>query len=126
MDYTRGNDIVSALKYFYQNKYGISTEVLSECRSIPEVICAAEKLQITPNDADKLNGSGVALLNAMGDHYSAKKQSRENFNRNANRQNDKKAKRERSEESREFPVREYSGLIDETNKEESLKEDAHA
>ena len=73
MNYTRGNDIVSALKYFYQNKYGIDTVVLSECRSIPEVICVAEKLQIPQNEGVILGNDSVEIINALGKFYEDKK-----------------------------------------------------
>ena len=95
MEYTRGNDIVSALKYFYQNKYGISTETLAECRSIPEVICTAEKLQLPQNEKVELGSGSIEMINSMGSFYNSKKNAKP---APPVRQN-KKAKRERFEEA---------------------------
>ncbi len=95
MDYTRGNDILSALKFFYQNKYGISTNVLAECRSIPEVICVAEKLQLPQNEKIELGSGSIEMLNSMGSFYNSKKNVR---SASVVKQN-KKVKRERFEEA---------------------------
>ena len=94
MDYTRGNDILSALKFFYQNKYGISTNVLAECRSIPEVICVAEKLQLPQNEIIELGSGSIEMLNSMGSFYNSKKNVKP-----APAKQSKKAKRERFEEA---------------------------
>jgi hypothetical protein len=74
MDYTRGNDLLSALKFFYQNKYGISTEILSECRSIPEVICTAEKLQLPKDEAIGPGNGVVDIINSLAVFYKSKKE----------------------------------------------------
>ena len=102
MKYTRGNDILSALKYFYQNKYNVPTEVLAECRSIPEVICVAEKLQVPQNEQNKLGGMGIELLNNLGAFYSEKKEVREVPVKPA--KIDKKPKRERNTEPKKEEV----------------------
>lgn len=115
MNYNRGNDIVSALKFFYQNKYGVPTEVLAECRSIPEVICASEKLQLPQSDSAAMAGSGVDVINALGSYYGEKKVSRDDSPKFSNKQSKKENKRERFEEPKvqeETPVEVVNSLVD--------------
>ena len=69
MDYTRGSDITSALKYMYQNKYGISTEILAECRNIHDVVYAAELSQVTDASPDFSDSSITETFNLIGDYY---------------------------------------------------------
>lgn len=94
MEYARGNDILSALKFFYQNKYCISTDILAECRSIPEVICVAEKLQLPQNEKIELGSGSIEMINSMGSFYNSKKNAKP-----APTKQSKKAKRERFEEA---------------------------
>lgn len=114
MNYTRGNDIVSALKFFYQNKYGVPTEVLAECRSIPEVICASEKLQISQSDSATISGSSIDVINALGSYYREKTVAPSEPSKPA-KQSKKESKRERSEEVKEQdekPVEVKNSLVD--------------
>lgn len=69
MNYTRGTDITSALKYLYQSKYGIDTAVLAECHSFLEVIRVAEMSQIPGVSSKDIGGIGIDAINAIGDFY---------------------------------------------------------
>ena len=69
MNYTRGTDITSALKYLYQNKYGLDTAVLAECHSFLEVIRVAEMSQMPEAASKEIGGIGIDVINAIGDFY---------------------------------------------------------
>lgn len=74
MQYPRGTDIASALKYMYQNKYGIDTETLSGVRSVFDVILLAE-IKAAEDKHVRLTGGLVDKINQLGDYYAtAKKQ----------------------------------------------------
>lgn len=71
MDYTRGTDITSALKYMYQNKYGLETSVLADCHNIHEVVYAAEMTQVPDTAPDFADANIGEVFNLMGDYYAS-------------------------------------------------------
>lgn len=73
MDYSRGTDITSALKYMYQNKYGLETSVLADCHNIHEVVYAAEMTQVPDTAPDFADANIAEVFNLMGEYYAGNK-----------------------------------------------------
>lgn len=71
MDYTRGTDIVSALKYMYQNKYGLESEVFADCHTIYDVVYTAEMTQVPDTAPDFADANISEMINLMGDYHAA-------------------------------------------------------
>jgi hypothetical protein len=102
MNYTRGTDITSALKYMYQNKYDISTDELANCHSMFEVIALAEGKALA-NKNISLSGSVVEKLNAIGDFYSVTK-SQNSKSQRVEKRSDNPNKKPSAEEPKKVDV----------------------